>query len=47
MLSSFSRLLSPVVSSRQYQVAFVTALLAAASYQGVSNIREQRSIMGE
>ncbi len=41
------RLLSPFTKKRSFQVAVVVALLGAASYQGRSNIIEQRSIMGE
>ena len=41
-----SQLLSPFVTKREVQLALVVAVWAAATYQGVVNIGEQRAIHG-
>jgi len=39
--------LAATFRGREYQIAFIVALVAAMSYQGIHNIGEQRKIMGE
>ena len=43
----FVQLMAPLLRERRWQVSLVVALLAVSSYQGIANIKEQRSIMGK